>query len=509
MESREQQVRQRTWDILGARLGRGTIGRNAAWMLGADLATLVVTLVATPIQLEGMGSERYAIVVISAATVASLLLVDAGAGWAVLRTVPWHRARGDHDHARRLAGSALLLTSAAGAAFGVLLWFLAGDLVDLFRLSADVRAVAVRAFHVTAFLLPVLMVYGVVGALARSAGMFALQAIVVAGIGIGLNVAWALLAGRPDDVVWIVRCQVLLVALGGSLFLIALRRRARDYLFPWRPSARAARELVSFGGKVGVGQGSLMAVINVDKVGLAAILPVALLPSYSIPFSVAMRTTLVAAALVAALLPRLAAVASVGDVEETRRLGMTALRVGILASATIAVACVFAGGAFLQLWVNQGFADRAWGPLIALSLGFGLSSTGAVAHTLLDASGRAGQNAAIKVVGAGVGLALGLGLAYAFQSPLAAAIGVACGMALMGLGALELSRRTVLGIPRRTLAAAVAVPWLVLGGAGAVGFLASRAVSAPPLVTIGLVGLAAGGASALGALRTVHPRHSQ
>jgi O-antigen/teichoic acid export membrane protein len=249
----------------------------------------------------------------------------------------------------------------------------------------------------------------------------------------------------------------------------------------------------------------LIVVNNADKVGLGAVLPVSVLPTYSIPFAVATRITLVASALVNVLFPRMSAAAAVGNVAETRRLGMTALRVAAAGSAAIAIGCVFAGGAFLELWVNEDFARHAWGPLIALALGFGLFSSGVVAQTLLDASGRVGQNAVLKFGGSATGLALGLGLAAAFQSALAAAIGVGCGLALIGLGALELSRRTVLGLSRRELLAAVAWPWLAFAAAGAAGLLASRAVSAPPLATIGLVGLAAVTTIALGTLRRVHP----
>jgi O-antigen/teichoic acid export membrane protein len=200
-------------------------------------------------------------------------------------------------------------------------------------------------------------------------------------------------------------------------------------------------------------------------------------------------------------LPRMAAVASTGDSAETRRLGLTALRVIALASATLAVTCAFAGGAFLELWVDADFADEAWGPLIALSLGFGVLATGAVGQALLDASGRAGLNAALTAAGAGVALALGLGLAAAFDSASGAAIGVATGLSIIGLLALELSRRTVLGLSRSVMFRVVGLPWLGLAAAGAVAYLASWVVAAPPLVTIGLVATAAALSVGLAGLR--------
>ncbi len=486
---------------LAHRLPSGGTGRNAAWLLGGQLVGLTAALIATPIQLDRMGAERYGIVVISTATIASLLLVDAGAGWAVMRAVPWHRARGDHEHARRLAGSGLLLSAVAGSVAGGLLWLFSGDLVDVFKLSADLRPVAVQTFHVVAFILPLTLLYGVLAAVARSAGMFSLNAVVSTSVSVGMNIVWALVAGRDNDVVLVADAQLVLIASGLVVMLAVIHRRARDYLFPLRPGRRPAAELAAFGGKAAAGHASLTALANADKIGLAAILPVAVLPTYSIPFSVAIRITLGSSALSTVLMPRMAASSSVGDLEEARRLGLAALRVTALASATLAATFAFAGGAFLELWVDPGFADDAWGPLIALSIGFGALSTGSVGQTLLDASGRPGLNAALTGTGALVGLSLGLGLAAIFDTALAAAVGVAAGLCLIGAGSLELAGRVVLGISRRRLLAVVAVPWLTLSAAGALAFLASKAIAASPVVTILCVASAATAALAFAGLR--------
>jgi O-antigen/teichoic acid export membrane protein len=303
------------------------------------------------------------------------------------------------------------------------------------------------------------------------------------------------------DVVLVAEAQLVLTAIAMVVMLVAIRLRARDYLFPLRPGRRGAAELVAFGAKSAAGHASFIAVANVDKIGLAAILPVAVLPTYSIPFSVALRITLVSSAQSIVLLPRMAAISSLGDSEEARRLGLTALRVIALASATLATCFVFAGGAFLELWVNPGFADDAWGPLIALSIGFGALATGSVARTLLDASGRPGLNVALTATGAVVALSLGLGLVAIFETALGAAVGAAAGLSLIGTGALELARRVALGTSRRRLLQVVAVPWLTLSAAGALAFLASAAIAASPVITILCVASAATGALVFAELR--------
>ncbi len=63
----------------------GDTRRDALWLFGGQLVALAVTAVATPIQLERMGAERYGIVVVLSAAVGYVGLLDIGAAWGVMR----------------------------------------------------------------------------------------------------------------------------------------------------------------------------------------------------------------------------------------------------------------------------------------------------------------------------------------------------------------------------------------------------------------------------------------
>ena len=89
--------------------------------------------------------------------------------------------------------------------------------------------------------------------------------------------------------------------------------------------------------------------------------------------------------------------------------------------------------------------------------------------------------------GTAIGLGSAAGLASAFGTGLSAAIGIASGLVVIGVGALELSRRLVLHVPRRALLRVVGRPWLSLGAAGGAAFAVSSALSAPAAVTLALV----------------------
>src|SRR5256714_5980451 len=304
----------------------GGIGRNATWSFGGQAIGLLATLVATPIQLNRMGSERYGVVVVTAATVSTMLFLDGGASWAVMRFVPWHRARGDHVRARRLAASGLLFASVAGCILGTAVWLVTPNLVDLFRLSASLRPEAVAALHVAAFTLPLAAMSGVAIALARAADQFAAASLALAFLMVALNVVWALVAGDSNDVGLVARAQLVITAILVLFLLTVVRLRARSYLFPIPPSASSLRDLLVFGGKTSIAAGSLVLLYQADKVVLATVLPVSVLPTYSIPFSIAIRITVVSGALAGVLLPRLSAISSRADLGELRRVPTTALR---------------------------------------------------------------------------------------------------------------------------------------------------------------------------------------
>jgi O-antigen/teichoic acid export membrane protein len=183
-------------------------------------------------------------------------------------------------------------------------------------------------------------------------------------------------------------------------------------------------------------------------------------------------------------MPRLARVASVGDVPEVRRVGNSGIRMTALGGGLLAVLCLFAGESFLEVWVDAGFAHDAWPPLAALAIGFATLGVGSVGGTLLDAAGRPGLHATITGVGGTLGVGLATAGAAVFETATAAAIGMAIGLMVIGIGQLEYGRRLVLKESAGAVAAAIAVPWGSVLAAGAAAFGVAVLAGASPAVTV-------------------------
>jgi O-antigen/teichoic acid export membrane protein len=480
----------------------GGIRRDALWLFGGQLVALAVTFVATPIQLERMGAERYGIVVILSAAVGYVALLDIGAAWGVMRFVPWHRTRGDDEAAQRVVAAAVVLSLGVGLAVGLVVLALAPSLASLLDVSAGSAAQTTDAVRVMAAFVPVLLLTSLFSGLGRAVDMFALVGVVAAGQVVALNVVWAVVAGEPDDVLKVLIAQLLIGCAAIVITAVAIKARRGWALRPRLPSGGALREITSFGAKTSSGQAGLGMLLAADKPVLGSVMAVSAIPAYSIPFALALRIMLVSSSVSSAVFPPAVAALAAGDRSQFARLRRRAFAVVGLASGLLAVNCVFGGRPVLEWWLGDPVATDGWAALAILGVGFGVLACGSIGNILLDAGGRPGAAAAVMISGGVLGLALAGACAAVWGSAMAASAGICAGLIVVGLGGIELARRLVVAVPRSKVLATVFGTWLPLAAAGAALRLACELLNVPPLPTV-LVIAAGTGAMALGLLRRI------
>lgn len=440
--------------------------RDALWLFGSQLVALVVTFVATPIELERMGPERYGIVVVLSAAVAYAGLLDVGAAWAVMRFVPMYVTRDDEVSAQRVVAGSILLSFGIGAMFGAAAFAFAVPLSSLLDLSPVAAGQAADALRIAAVTAPVMLLVSVFSGLGRAVGMFPLVGVVAATQVIALNVVWVAVAGTEDDVVKVLTAQLLIGCGAVAISAVAIKVRHGWALRPRVPGRATFQEIMSFGGKTSSGQAGVGMLIAVDKPILGAVIPVSAVPFYAVPFALALRITLVSSSASSALFARVVAALTAGDDAEFARLRRRAFAFIGLISGFLAVNCVFGGRALLDWWIGPGFAEDSWLPLAILGVGFGVMACGSIGNILLDAAGRPGVAAVLMVAGGAMGLALCGLLAAIWDSPLAGSMGTSVGLVIIGLGGIERARRLGEPVARVRSFAGVFASWLPLAIAG-------------------------------------------
>lgn len=475
----------------------GGIRGDALWLFGTQLVALLVTFVATPIQLDSMGPERYGVVVVLSVGAGYAGLLDLGVAWAVMRYVPWYRERGDDRSAQRIVGGAVVVAAAIGVLGGALVFALAAPLAGLLDVSSGTADETTRAVRIAALLVPIVLLMSVCSGLGRAVGMFPLVGLVSAGQVAALNVVWAVVGGSHEDVLKILLAQVVIgsVAIAGSAAVIAARRSwVRRIRLPRRSNLR---ELLTFGWKTSAGQAGIGLVTAADKPVLGSLMPVAALTAYAIPFSLASRIGLISSSVSSAVFPPLVAALARDDAAEFARLRQRAFAVVGTISGVLALNCVFAGRPLLEWWLGAEAAADSWVPLAVLGVGFGAMACGSIGNILLDASGRPGLGALIMVTGGATGLVLAAVGAAVFDSAAAASAGAAIGLATIGVGGVEFARRMVVAERRRATARAILSIWPATAAIAALLRVGSEVADLPAVVTMALV---AAGSSAVAAV---------
>jgi O-antigen/teichoic acid export membrane protein len=465
----------------------GGTRRDALWLFGSQLVAIVATFVATPIELDRMGEERYGIVVVLSAAVGYVGLLDIGAAWAVMRFVPWHRERQDDAAAQRVVAAAALVSLGVGTAVGAVVFALADPLSSVLDVSSSSEGETVRALRVTAVSVPILLLVSVFSGLGRAVGMFPLVGVVSAGQVVVLNAVWVAVAGTSDDVVKVLVAQLLIGCAAIAITASGIKLRRQWALRPRIPRWETLREITGFGSKTSSGQAGLGLLIAADKPVLGSVIPVASVPFYSIPFALAVRITLVSSSVSSAVFPPAVAALARGDQAEFARLRERAFTVVGLVSGLLAVNCAFGGRPLLDWWLGSGFAEDGWPALAILGVGFGVLACGSIGSVLLDAAGRPGAAAILMLTGGILGLALSGSLAALWDSPVAASAGTATGLAIIGLGGIELARRLSTPVGRTRSFLLVFRAWLPLAAAGLLLRLGGDLAGVPALPSVLLI----------------------
>lgn len=469
--------------------------RWAASQVLAQLFGMLVVFLLTPVQLRQMGSERYGILVLVTSAASYLMFLEFGAGWALTKHLSASAGTGAMD-SRRFIGAAVVIALPIATVVSLVAAVAAGPLVrHVFSVSPGSEDEAVFVFRSLAVFVPVALMLNVIAGIARAFERFVALALVGASTTVAINVAWVLLAGRSRDVSWVAAVQVLVTFLAAVVLLLDVGRLLGRAVLPQRPALKDIRTLLGFGGWTTVSRLGFVALTTLDSLLVAAFLPVARLPSYSLPFAIASRITIFCATAVSVLMPTLSrrhardpgSATSVALQAEPFVVGLTVAVVATLG---------FEARPFLSSYINESFAHSgAATALLYLAVAFGAYGVTSLDGVSLEAAGQPRRPAIAMVAGAVVGL----GTLIALTKPYGvegAAFGVACGAlvtaALQMRAACELRQERVADRAKRLLR--MAVPPIACAG------LASSAVH-----HIGVGGLSATAATAAAATVAVLP----
>lgn len=382
------------------------LGRNTGLNLVGQGLPLVVAVVAIPILIPGIGTERFGLLVIAWILLGYFSMFDLGLGRSLTQVTADRLGRGRQDEVPGLIRTGLRMMGALGVVGGGLL-FLAAPFVAhrLLGLSAELGAETVRAIRLLALAVPfVVLTAGLRGLLESVQRFGSINAIRIPQ---GILTYLAPLAVLP----WSRALPALVGALVGVRVAAwaahaVLVRRA----FPEAATARAgegghAAELLRVGGWITVSNvvGPLM--VYLDRFLIGAVLGATAVAYYATPFEVVSRLWVVPGAIAAVYFPAFAT-SFRADPERAAALFATAGRITLAVVFPFAFVLMAFAPEGLALWVGEEFAGPGAPVARWLLVGVVVNAVAQVPFAFLQGIGRPDVTARLHLLEAPLYLAL-------------------------------------------------------------------------------------------------------
>ncbi|WP_254049896.1 flippase [Novosphingobium sp. TH158] len=361
-----------------------SVVRNTGYNLGAALVPIAVALITLPLYISSMGEARYGVLALVTTLIGYFGVFDFGLSAASAQRIA-STPEENLDQRRAIFWTAAVVNLGLGILAALLLgpvawWFFASTET----LAPGLRTEILRNIHWIALTLPVLMLSAVLRGALQGAGRFAELNLInvfmgpatqivplVVAMTISPSLSWVLPA------LYLVRIVTLL--LQGIVVISKVTRSPVPRL-----ERRLVGDLLTFGGWVSLSAVAEPLLTTIDRMVIGSRLGMEAVSHYTLPAQLAQRSLVLPAALVDAMLPRLAG----ENDQKAKELSCRALRAVAATMTPPILAGMIWVDPFLELWLSRGFADAASSPARLMLLGCWFNALGFCCFQHLRARGR-------------------------------------------------------------------------------------------------------------------------
>ncbi|MEW6488313.1 MAG: flippase, partial [Thermodesulfobacteriota bacterium] len=374
------------------------VARNTVLNLVGNGAPMLVALVAIPLLVKGIGTERFGVLTLAWMVVGYFSLFDLGIGRALTKFVAERLARGQQQELPALVWTSLYLMLALGALGGAAAAALTPALVNrVLNIPPALVGETTASFYLVALCVPLVLVTTGLRGVLEGQQRFGL----VNAIKIPANAANFLLplAALPftESLVPVVgllvagRAAVLLAHLACCLGSLPGLRR------PVRPEARHVAELLRFGAWLTVSNVVSPLMSYMDRFFIGAFLTLQEVAFYVTPYELVTKLILISLSLQTTLFPAFTSYAATGE-DRLRALHGRALVFTLMVYTPVVSAVVVLAEPFLALWLGGEFPLRSAAVMQLLAVGVLVNAVGSVPYSAIQAMGRADLTAKVHLL---------------------------------------------------------------------------------------------------------------
>jgi O-antigen/teichoic acid export membrane protein len=387
-DSQSQQER-----IPGVRLAKNTV-----WNLLGQGLPLIVGLVAIPLLIHGLGTERFGVLTLAWMVIGYFGLFDLGLGRALTKLVAEKLGAGQLEKLPGLIWTALVIMVGLGIAGALILVVLSPWLVfHILKIPASLQTETLYAFYLLGLSIPIVIcttgLRGILEAYQRFGVVNAIR------IPMGLLTFLGPLSVLPFSkslvpiviVLAVGRLVVLLAHFVFCLKTVPILRTSPVF------QKSTAKPLVSFGGWITISNIISPLMVSFDRFLIGSFVSMTAVTYYTTPYELVTRLRIIPTSLANVLFPAFSSTLVTDRARAARMFSRGVTYLYLVLFPLILIVVTFAREG-LNLWVGAKFAQNSSFVLQCLAVGVLLNSLALMPFALVQSAGRADLTAKLHLM---------------------------------------------------------------------------------------------------------------
>jgi O-antigen/teichoic acid export membrane protein len=361
--------------------------RNMLWNLASQAAPLLVAIVAIPLLIQRLGTDRFGILTLAWVVVGYFSLFDLGLGRALTQLVAKNLGMDGAAELGSLVWTSLFLMILLGL-LGTVLTVLVAPLFvyKALRIPAALQPETLQSLYLLAASVPLVITSAGLRGVLEANQLFAWSSAVRTPLGIATFGGPLLVLPFTRSLLYVVLTLVL-ARLGALISYAVLCFRLVPGMHPRPPTGSLSLQLLRFGGWMTVSNLVSPIMVYMDRVLIGALISVTAVAYYATPYEVVTKLWVIPGAVGGVLFPAFAT-SFVGDPGRTLVLFDRGVKYVFLSVFPVALLIVSFADVGLRAWLGTGFALHSTSVLRWLCVGVFVNSLGQIAFSLLQGVGR-------------------------------------------------------------------------------------------------------------------------
>jgi O-antigen/teichoic acid export membrane protein len=373
--------------------------RNVGYNFLSQVWFLVLPLAASPYIVRHLGVDAFGVLSLASAVIGYLAVLDLGMGTATIKYIADYYAQRDFQAISKVIGTSIVIYTGLGL-LGTLIILGTANLIVTRLLHVPVNLVSATlfVFYLSSLGFLVNMPLTVFNSIPNALQRFDILVRQNLVLGTATIAGQVILLGLGYSLKALISLNVVISAIGILLFVIVSRRLLPGVSFRPAFDGPTAKRILSFSSLKVVSIMSGQIVFQLDKLLVAAFLPLASVSYYVVSLSLAQKMLTVIPNVTTAVFPAVSEFKA--DKERLDDLYIRVSKAVLLIVLPIAVVLVVFPEKILRFWMGSDFAAHGAVALRFMAVAYLLSALAAVPGVFAEGLGRPGIPAFFAGIGA-------------------------------------------------------------------------------------------------------------